>query len=182
MIAIAIVLGCLLALIAAALWKIKRQLDAVANRTAEAETRALIGPPHRPGSRFPHFRLRDASGQWRSLDGFGANKIIAIHWNSECEFCRSMTRELQELAPVAQEAGVAIALFARRPENNPEGATVLQCAANTGAHLFRGLGTPSAYWLDRDGYVRRPPATGRDMVLGLIDEAITSSVASARSQ
>jgi peroxiredoxin len=187
-----------------ALWslvyQLVRQQGQILIRLDELEELASGGQPRpaatRPaglavGTVIPPFRLPDVSGAEVALEDFRGKRVLLVHWDPGCGFCRQIGPELAALQPSLRKRETELILVSHRDaesnttlaeEHGLECPILLQAERQTIA-AFTGLGTPSAYLVNEEGRVAKPIAIGADRVPVLVSEAARgrAALASERS-
>ena len=161
--------------------RILLRLDELEARSAGAERSPVDDRPRGlpVATSVPPFRLPDLSGAEVGLEDFSGRRVLLVHWDPQCGFCRRIVPELAKLQGGLRERKTELLLLSYRdPESNkalaeehglacpillqPDGQTV---------EAFATLGTPAAYLLDEKGRVAKPLALGADQVPALASEA-----------
>jgi peroxiredoxin len=161
--------------------RILLRLDELETRLAGAEPSPVNGRPRGlpVATSVPPFRLPDLSGAEVGLEDFRGRRVLLVHWDPQCGFCRRIVPELAKLQGGLRERKTELLLLSYRDaESNralaeehglacpillqPDGRTV---------EAFAMLGTPAAYLLDEKGRVAKPLALGADQVPALASEA-----------
>jgi peroxiredoxin len=127
------------------------------------------------GTAFPDFELPDLSGKLSPLAQFKRKRLLLIHWNFKCGFCEAIAGDLAGLETGLEEQNARIVLLASGDESfNREHiaghglkATLLLLKDHPVPEPFARQGTPVAYFLDEQGRVAAPFASGADEVLAL---------------
>lgn len=139
------------------------------------------------GASVPPFRLPDVSGAEVGLEDFRGKRVLLVHWDPGCGFCRQIGPELAALQGGLRTRKTQLILVSHRDaesnralahEHGFDCPIVLQAERETVA-AFSGIGTPAAYLLDEEGRVARPLAVGADRVPVLASEAARGKAALA---
>jgi peroxiredoxin len=165
-------------------YQLVRQQGRILLRLDELEARLVGAEPSRADGRprglpvataVPAFRLSDVSGAEVGLEDFRGKRVLLVHWDPQCGFCRRIIPELAKLQGGLRERKTELVLVSYRDaESNRELAMehgldspiLLQPEGET-VEAFAGLGTPAAYLLDEKGRVAKPLALGADQVPAL---------------
>jgi peroxiredoxin len=129
------------------------------------------------GTELPPFRLPDFGGRAWALDDMEAAQVLLVHWSPSCGFCEQIADDLAALRPALVKRGAELVLVSwGNVEENRLFASrhgldcpTLLLEGSEPLSPFAGLGTPTAYLLER-GRVSRPLAFGADEVLDLASE------------
>jgi peroxiredoxin len=156
------------------------RIEALERSTGALETPA--GDPARGGlplaTAFPAFRLPDLEGEEVALGDF-ERRVLLVHWNPECGFCRQIVADLARLQADLRRRKTELVLVSYgSPESNralleahglncpvllqPDGETI---------EGFARMGTPVAYLLDDKRRIAKPVAVGAREVPELAEEA-----------
>jgi peroxiredoxin len=127
------------------------------------------------GTAFPDFELPDLSGNIYSLTSFRGKRLLLIHWNFKCGFCEAIADDLANLEADLQKQNAQIVLLAHGDESfnlhhiaeHKLRARLLLLKEQQVPEPFARQGTPVAYFLDEQGQVAAPFASGADKVLAL---------------
>jgi peroxiredoxin len=136
------------------------------------------------GTEFPGFELLDLSGKTHALSEFRGQRLLLINWNFDCGFCEAIASDLAQLETDLRKQNAQILLLASGDESfNREHATshglkslILLLNGKKVPEPFDHQGTPVAYFVDEQGQVAAPFASGADQVLALA-RSIASSAA-----
>jgi len=136
-----------------------------------------------PGTEFPGFELADLSGKTRSLSDYRGQRLLLINWNFDCGFCEAIAGDLAQLETDLKSQNAQIVLLASGDESfNREHAArhglkslILLSKGKTIPQPFDHQGTPVAYFIDEQGRVAAPFASGADQVLGLAQRIASSA-------
>jgi len=193
----------LLSLILISIWvgfyQLVKQQGRILLRLDELERGATTGDHHSAGlhehavseglpsgSVFPGFELPDLSGKTRMLSDLRGKGLLLIHWNFDCGFCEAIADDLARLENDLERRNARIVLLASGDESfNREHAAnhglkslILLLDEKKIPEPFEQQGTPVAYFVNGQGQVAAPFASGADQVLALA-RRIASSAAEA---
>jgi len=135
------------------------------------------------GVDLPPFRLPDLDGTYVALEDFRGRRILLVNWSPGCGFCRHMAHELvavqDELA--ARDIELVLVAFGNADDNRAllaENGLACRLLLQDDAvvEAFHGLGTPAAYFVNREGKVASMLAVGASAV-----PVLARSAASAES-
>lgn len=142
------------------------------------------------GAVFPGLELPDPSGQTHTLSEFRGRRLLLIHWNFDCGFCEAIGDDLAHLESDLELQNALIVLLA-----SGDGSFNRDHAASHGLKSmillldekeipepFKHKGTPVAYFVDEEGQVAAPFASGADQVLALARRIASSSAESSESR
>jgi peroxiredoxin len=168
------------------------RLEALEDRLAGAEPDPGNGRARGlpAATSVPPFRLPDLSGAEVGLEDFRGRRVLLVHWDPQCGFCRRIAPELANLQGRLKERKTELVLVSYRDiesnealarEHGLECPIVLQPDGET-VEAFATLGTPAAYLLDERGRVAKPLALGADQVPALASQAagVTARLGSER--
>ncbi|MDQ3866029.1 MAG: peroxiredoxin family protein [Actinomycetota bacterium] len=132
-----------------------------------------------PASAFPAFRLPDLDGETLSLEGFRGKRVLLVHWDPRCGFCRQIAGELASLRGDLRERKTELVLVThgdaesnrRLAEEHGLDCPILLQPDDQPIEAFATLGTPAAYLLDEKGRVAKPLALGAKEVPELAHDA-----------
>ena len=124
------------------------------------------------GTAFPSFGFPDLNGKMVALEDFRGTQLLLVHWNFECGFCELIAPELARLEASFERRNIRLALLAYGDaESSREQAAehglkcpILLMKDGETPGPFEQYGTPAAYWLDEQGKVASPLASGSDRV------------------
>lgn len=131
-------------------------------------------PSHTSGDTIDDIELRSLDGttqRSRNLNGSGL--VLLVNWNPQCGYCAQIASDLAAALPGLNAVGCKLVLAATGSgdANNAaireSGLTADIALLGPGQDLFRGAGTPSAYYLDSTGRIIEPPAYGAKEVPAL---------------
>lgn len=125
-----------------------------------------------PATPLPAFRLPDLGGHEVGLEDLHGRRVLLVHWDPGCGFCRSIAPELAALQGDLRRRKTELVLVSRGDaESNRRLAgehglecTVLLQPEGPPIEAFARLGTPVAYLLDEKGRVAKPLALGAEEV------------------
>jgi peroxiredoxin len=131
------------------------------------------------GTRFPSFRLPDASGRMVGLEDFAGRRVLVVNWSAGCGFCAMTAPELARLQEDLERQDTQLLLIAgggveaNRAMLDEHGLTcpVLLYDDIDDSPFRRHVGTPAAYLLDDEGCVTAPLALGAEEVPALARDA-----------
>ena len=156
------------------------RLDELEARTAGAEPSPDGRPRGLPvATPVPPFRLPDLRGAEVGLEDFRGKRVLLVHWDPQCSFCRRILPDLAKLQGKLKKQKTELLLVSYRDvesnkalaaEHALECPILLQPEGDT-VEAFTTLGTPAAYLLDEKGRVAKPLALGADQVPVLASEA-----------
>lgn len=161
--------------------RILLRLDELEAHLATAESSPVDGRPRGlpVATSVPPFRLPDLSGSEVGLEDFRGKRVLLVHWDPQCSFCRRIVPDLAELQGGLRKRKTELLLLSYRDaqsnkkladEYGLECPILLQPDGET-VEAFAMLGTPAAYLLDEKGRVAKPLAVGADQVPALAREA-----------
>jgi peroxiredoxin len=173
--------------------RILLRLDELEGRSAGADSSRVDGRPRGlpVATSVPSFRLPDLSGSEVGLEDFRGKRVLLVHWDPQCGFCRRIGPDLAELQGGLTKRKTELLLLSYR-----DVASNKKLADEHGLHCpillqpdgmpveaFATLGTPAAYLLDEKGRVAKPLALGADQIPALAREAAgaTAALGSERS-
>ena len=127
----------------------------------------------------PPFRLPDLSGTEVGLEDHRGKRVLLVHWDPQCSFCRRIVPELARLQGGLRERKTELLLVSYRDtesnralaEEHGLRCPILLQPEREPVEAFARLGTPAAYLLDEKGRVAKPLALGADQVPLLAREA-----------
>jgi peroxiredoxin len=128
---------------------------------------------------LPPFRLPDLSGSEVGLEDFQGKRVLLVHWDPQCGFCRRIVPDLARLQGDLRGRKTELLLVSYRDsesnralaEDHGLGCPILLQPEHEPVEAFARLGTPAAYLLDEKGRVAKPLALGADQVPLLAREA-----------
>jgi peroxiredoxin len=182
----------LLALVVTALssvaYQLVRQQGRILLRLEELEAQLAGGEPRplvdRPrglplATSVPAFRLPDLSGSPVGLEDFRGRRVLLVHWDPQCSFCRRIAPDLAALQGDLGKRKTQLVLASYRDAESNEALAeehgldcpILLQPDGEPVEAFARLGTPAAYLLDEKGRVAKPLAVGADQVPALAREA-----------
>jgi peroxiredoxin len=141
-----------------------------------------------PATALPSFRLPDLSGKPVGLEDFQGRRVLLVHWDPACGFCRQVAPELASLQEGLRRRLTELVLVSRGdPESNRGVAAehglacpILLQPEGPPVEAFARLGTPVAYLLDEKGRVAKPLALGAEEVTELARAAAGKKLRSER--
>jgi peroxiredoxin len=157
------------------------ELEARAAAPARSGERSPIGLP--VAAPPPGFRLPDLSGGEVALEDFAGKRVLLVHWDPQCGFCRRIAPELSQLQERLKKRRTELVLVSYRDadtnaalasEHGLNCRILLQPDDRT-VEVFERLGTPAAYVLDEKGRIAKSLALGADQVLALAREVADGS-------
>jgi peroxiredoxin len=161
------------------------RIDELEDRLAGAEPDPGNGRPRGlpPATPVPPFRLPDLSGAEVGLEDLRGKRVLLVHWDPQCGFCRRIAPELANLRGRLTERKTELLLLSYRDVESNEAlarehgleCTILLQPDGETVEAFATLGTPAAYLLDERGRVARPLALGADQVPALASHAAGST-------
>ncbi len=157
--------------------RILLRLDALEALSAPPETSSTQGRPRGlpVATQAPPLRLRDVAGSEVGLEDFRGRRVLLVHWDPQCGFCRQIAADLAELQGDLKRRETELVLVSHGDaESNKSLADehglrcpiLLQRDGET-AEAFTTLGTPAAYLLDHRGRIAKALALGADQVSAL---------------
>jgi peroxiredoxin len=172
--------------------RILLRLDELEARSAGAEPSTVDGRPRGllVATSVPPFRLPDLSGSEVGLEDFRGKRVLLVHWDPQCNFCRRIVPDLAKLQGNLRKRKTELVLVSYRDaESNKELAgehgldcpILLQPDGGT-VEAFAMVGTPAAYLLDEKGRIAKPLAIGADQVPALASEAAGGKTRSGRER
>lgn len=161
------------------------------NSGGQHEDSVVEGLP--AGTEFPDFEFADLSGKTHTLAEYRGQGLLLINWNFDCGFCEAIADDLAHLETDLQKQNAQIVLLASgdEPSNREQAdrhglkSIILLVNAGKTPKPFEHQGTPVAYFVDQQGQVAEPFASGADQVLALAqrvahaDRVAVSSAASS---
>jgi peroxiredoxin len=147
---------------------LERQLaDNVSAPSADARPRGL-----QVATSVPPFRLPDLGGSEVGLEDFRGKRVLLVHWDPQCGFCRRIAPDLAALQGGLRKRRTELLLLSYRdPGSNKALAEehgldcpILLQPERERVEAFATLGTPAAYLLDEKGRVAKALALGAEEV------------------
>ncbi|MDQ3858298.1 MAG: peroxiredoxin family protein [Actinomycetota bacterium] len=148
--------------------------------TGSSRPGSTDGAPRGPGgiplaTAFPAFRLPDLNGETLSLEGLRGERVLLVHWDPRCGFCRQIAGDLASLRGDLRERKTELMLVShgdaesnrRLAEEHGLDCPILLQPDDQPIEGFATLGTPAAYLLDEKGRVAKPLALGASEVPAL---------------
>jgi peroxiredoxin len=162
--------------------------NAIGRNSIEQQESAVVeGLP--AGTEFPDFEFADLSGKTHTLAEYRGQGLLLINWNFDCGFCEAIADDLAHLETDLQKQNARIVLLASGDESSnrehaaQHGLKSLILLVNGGKtpKPFEHQGTPVAYFVDEQGQVAEPFASGADQVLALAQRIASSAQSSVSS-
>jgi peroxiredoxin len=96
--------------------RILLRLDELEARSAGAEPSPVDGRPRGlpVATSVPPFRLPDLSGAEVGLEDFSGRRVLLVHWDPQCGFCRRIVPELAKLQGSLKERKTELLLLSYR--------------------------------------------------------------------
>jgi peroxiredoxin len=181
-------MGLVVAALSSVAYQLVRQQGRILLRLDELEARSAGGEPSPADGRprglpvatsVPPFRLPDLSGSEVALEDFRGKRVLLVHWDPQCGFCRRIVPDLAELHDGLKKRKTELLLLSYRDvdsnkklaeEYGLDCSILLQPDGRT-VEAFAMVGTPAAYLLDEQGRVAKSLAVGADQVPALASEA-----------
>lgn len=143
------------------------------------------------GAVFPDFELPDLSGTTRTLADLRGQRLLLIHWNFDCGFCEAIADDIARLEIEFSRQNAQIVLLASGDElfnrkhaanHGLKASLILLLNGKRVPEPFESQGTPVAYFLDENGQVSVPFASGADQVLALAKRTASSAAEQVESK